>query len=126
MKKILVVDDEMNVAEFLKEYLLDTGKFIVETEGSAAGAYKTARTFLPDLILLDIRMKDMSGDALAEKMRGDATLRNIPIVFLTGIVTQEEVNAHNGTIGGYPYLAKPIMDMRVLLDCIEAHTSKVM
>ena len=124
MKKILVVDDEKNVAEFLKEYLIDTGKFIVQTESSGGGAYKAALIFLPDLILLDIMMKDMSGDALAEKIRNDATPRNTPIVFLTGIVTQDEVNSHNGSIGGYPYLAKPILDMRVLLDSIEMYARK--
>ena len=124
MKKILVVDDEMNVAEFLKEFLIDTGKFIVQIESSGGGAYKAALSFLPDLILLDIMMKDMSGDALAEQIRADMTLKDTPIVFLTGIVTQNEVNSHNGKIGGYPYLAKPIMDMRMLLDCIDTHARK--
>ena len=124
MKKILVVDDEANIAEFLKEFLIDTGKFIVQIESSGGGAYKAALSFLPDLILLDIMMKDMSGDKLAEMIRADMTLKNTPIIFLTGIVTQDEVNAHNGRIGGYPYLAKPIMDMRVLLECIEMHARK--
>jgi DNA-binding response OmpR family regulator len=120
-KKILVVDDERNITAFLKTYLEDTGKFEVCTENSGEAAFEMARLFRPDLILLDIMMKDMSGDGLADKMKNDPALRKTPIVFLTGIVTKEEVEANGGVIGGYPYIAKPILAMRELVDCIEAN-----
>jgi DNA-binding response OmpR family regulator len=120
-KKILVVDDEMNVTIFLKAYLEDTGKYEVKTENSGARGFETARVFRPDVILLDIMMKDMSGDSLADKMKNDALLRKTTIIFLTGIVTKEEVQANGGVIGGYRYIAKPILAMHELVDCIEAH-----
>ena len=120
-KKILVVDDERNITAFLKSYLEDTGKYEVRTENSGEAGFATARTFHPDLMLLDIMMKDMSGDGVADMVKNDPILRKTPIVFLTGIVTKEEVEAQGGRIGGYPYLAKPILAMRELLDCIEAH-----
>ena len=120
-KKILVVDDERNITAFLKTYLEDTGKFEVRTENSGESAFETAKAFRPDLMLLDIMMKDMSGDGLADKIKNEPNLRKIPIVFLTGIVTKEEVEANGGVIGGYPYIAKPILAMRELLDCIDAN-----
>ena len=120
-KKILVVDDEMNITSFLKSYLEETGKFEIRTENLGEVAFETAKTFRPDLILLDIMMKDMSGDGLADKIKNDPVLRKTPIVFLTGIVTKEEVEANGGIIGGYPYIAKPILAMRELLDCIDAN-----
>jgi CheY-like chemotaxis protein len=123
-KKILVVDDEANITKFLKAFLDETGIYEVHTENSGQGAFEAAQTFLPDLMLVDIMMKDMSGDALADKVKGDPVLRKTPIVFLTGIVTKEEVQENGGVIGGYPYMAKPILDMRELLDCIEAHVRK--
>ena len=120
-KKILVVDDERNITAFLKTYLEDTGKYEVRTENSGEQGFETARDFQPDLMLLDIMMKDMSGDGVADKVKNDPVIRKTPIVFLTGIVTKDEVEANGGRIGGYPYLAKPILAMRELLDCIEAN-----
>jgi DNA-binding response OmpR family regulator len=124
MKKILVVDDERSITTFLKTYLEDTGRYEVRTENTGEAAYQTALKYRPDLIFLDIMMKDMSGDAVAEKIRGDETLFRTPIIFLTGIVTKEEVQANGGTIGGFPYIAKPIMDIRELVECIEKNTRK--
>ena len=120
-KKILVVDDEHNITTFLKSYLEDTGRFEVRTENSGEMAFEAAKGFCPDLILLDIMMKDMSGDGIADQLKNDPGLRKTPIVFLTGIVTKEEVEANGGVIGGYPYIAKPILAMRELLDCIDAN-----
>lgn len=120
-KKVLVIDDERNITAFLKSYLEDTGKYEVRTENSGQTGFETARSFHPDLILLDVMMKDMSGDAVADSVKNDPALRKTPIVFLTGIVTKEEVQANGGRIGGYPYIAKPILAMRELLDCIDAH-----
>ncbi len=121
MKKILVVDDEKNITSFLKAYLEGTGLYEVREENSGQAAFEATHEFLPDLILLDIMMKDMSGDGLADKIKGDPAIRKTPIVFLTGIVTKEEVEANDGVIGGYPYIAKPILAMRELVDCIEAN-----
>jgi CheY-like chemotaxis protein len=120
-KKVLVVDDERNITAFLKSYLEDTGKYEVRTENSGEQGFETAKTFRPDLMLVDIMMKDMSGDGLADKLKNDPLLRKTPIIFLTGIVTKEEVEANGGVIGGYPYIAKPILAMRELIDAIDAH-----
>ncbi len=120
-KKILVVDDERNITAFLKSYLEDTGKYEVRSENSGEAGFETAKVFQPDIMLLDIMMKNMSGDGVADKIKNDPLLRKTPIVFLTGIVTKEEVEAQGGKIGGYPYLAKPILAMRELTDCIEKY-----
>ena len=117
-KKILVVDDEHNVTVFLKTYLEETGQFEVRTENSGQVGYETAKTFRPDLILLDVMMSEMGGDKVADRIKNDADLRKTPIIFLTGIVTKEEVDASGGVIGGYPYIAKPILAMRELLERI--------
>jgi DNA-binding response OmpR family regulator len=120
-KKILVIDDERNITAFLKTYLEDTGKYEVRTENSGGVGFETAKVFQPNLILLDIMMKDMSGDGVAEKVKNDPVIHKTPIIFLTGIVTKDEVEAQEGKIGGYTYIAKPILAMRELLDSIEAH-----
>ncbi len=123
-KRILVVDDERNITVFLRSYLEDTGHYMVRTENEGLAAIEVARQFKPDLILLDIMMKDVSGDSLADEIKNDPDLHNTPIVFLTGIVTKDEVEASGGVIGGYAYIAKPILAMQELIDCIEANILK--
>ena len=124
MKKILVVDDDKNITSFLKAYLEDTGKYQVRTENSGESGFEAAVDFCPDLILLDLMMKDLGGDGVANRIKGHPLLRKTPIIFLTGIVTKEEVIENGGVIGGYPYIAKPVLNMNELLNCLEANIRK--
>jgi len=107
-KKILVVDDEAGFGRLLKLNLERTGKFEVQTETKGSQALNTARSFKPDLILLDIIMPDMDGSEVANRLKGDPGTRNIPILFLTALVKNKEVETTSGTIGGHIFLAKPI------------------
>ena len=118
---MLIVDDEHNITVFLKTSLENTGRYEVRAENSGEAGFEAAKSFRPHLILLDIMMNDLGGDGLADRIKTDANLRKTPIIFLTGIVTKEEVEANGGVIGGYPYIAKPMLAMQQLLDCIDAN-----
>lgn len=107
-KKILVVDDEAGFGRLLKLNLERTGKFEVQTETKGSQALNTARSFKPDLILLDIIMPDMDGSEVANRLKSDSATGNIPILFLTALVKNKEVETTSGTIGGHIFLAKPI------------------
>jgi two-component system, OmpR family, response regulator len=106
--RILVVDDDPNITQSLRLILEKTGRFTVRTENVGTNALATARDFRPDLVLLDVMMPDIDGGRVAEQIRGDSGFKNIPIVFLTAIVKKEEVEARDGIIGGFPYIAKPM------------------
>jgi len=108
MKKILVVDDEASLTRLVKANLERTGRFVVRTENQGARAIEAARQFQPDLIFLDVMMPDMGGDEIAEALREDPQLRNIPHVFLTAIVTRDETPPTGSQIGGHLFLAKPV------------------
>ena len=118
--KILVVDDEKPITVYLKTCLESTGNYVVREENTGASGLKAAVEFRPDLILLDIMMKDTTGDVFASQIKSNPQLAGIKIIFLTGMVSSEEVQAKGGSIGGYPYLAKPISRMKDLTDSIEA------
>ena len=107
-KKILVVDDEANLTKMLKRNLEATGKFEVQTENQGSNAVSAAKAFAPDLILLDVMMPDADGGEVASEMGDDPALSGIPIVFLTAIVTKEEVDESGGVISGRPFVAKPV------------------
>ena len=116
-KKILVVDDEVAITKFIKIMLERSGRYEVQCEGEGAKAVSAARAFKPDLILLDVNLPDAQGGEISSALQEESSLRNIPIIFLTGMVSKEEVQA-GLTIGGHPAMAKPI-DVERLVDCIE-------
>lgn len=107
-KKILVIDDEEDFTKLIKLNLEQTGEFEVKTENSATEGIATAKQFKPDLIFLDILMPDMKGDELAYELKADEVTKDIPIVFLTALVTKEQVKEGHGFIGGRPFIAKPV------------------
>jgi len=117
-KKILLIDDEQSLTRLLKLNLEKTGAYEVRDVNHALDGLTAAREFRPDLILLDIVMPGMTGDDVAAQLRADPDLKGIPIVFLTAVVTKEEARAQSGTIGGFPFLAKPV-DAVELVEYIE-------
>jgi len=116
-KRILVIDDESGFTRLLKLTLERTGDYLVEEQSDPMAARETARRFRPDLILLDIVMPKMDGGAVASQIQADPLLKNVPIVFLTAIVSKQEATTEN-MIGGFRFLAKPIT-LDALKKCIE-------
>ena len=122
-KKILVVDDEASMTRMLRRNLESTGRYEVRTENSGAAAVAAARDFRPDFILLDVMMPGIDGGEVAARLKDDKELANIPVVFLTAIVQQEETTPTGSKIGGCEYLAKPVKT-EDLVACIEKHLGK--
>jgi DNA-binding response OmpR family regulator len=119
-KKILIVDDEVNFTKLVKLNLEETGRYEVRTENKGRRAFAVAKEFKPDLILLDIVMPDVQGDDVACQLVNDEVTKNIPILFLTAVVTKEEAKIHSGVIGGRPFIAKPV-NAKELIESIEKH-----
>ncbi len=116
-KKILIVDDEQSITKLLKFVLEKTGLYEVSGENEGAKALTTIRSTKPDLLILDVNMPETNGAEIAGILQQDPSLRSLPIVFLTGNVSDEEA-AEGVKIGGHPALGKPI-NMERLLECIE-------
>ena len=119
-KRILVVDDEPSVTQNLKLNLESSGGYDVFAENDAINALTAARIFRPDLILLDVIMPGMDGGEVAARLRKDPLLRNTPVIFLTGIISNEETDGHEMVSGGETFLAKPV-DIDELKKTLEDH-----
>ncbi len=117
-KKILIIDDEEDFCQMIEFNLEDSGKYEVRRETKGKRALAAAKKFKPALIFLDIVMPDIPGDEVAQQLKSDAMTRNIPVVFLTALVSGDEVASQNGVIGGNPFIAKPVF-IEKLIDCIE-------
>ena len=81
-KKILVVDDEVDVTELLSYNLKQRG-FVSQSVNDPKQALEVAKTFKPDLIVLDIMMPEVSGLQVCRMIRQESTLKGIPIIFLS-------------------------------------------
>jgi DNA-binding response OmpR family regulator len=119
-KRILVVDDEPSVTRSLKLNLESSGGYEVRTENDGTNALVAARSFRPDLILLDVVMPDIDGGDVATKLQADPLLHDTPIIFLTAIVTNEETKGRGALIGTCVFLAKPV-DLAELKKTIEGN-----
>ncbi len=109
---VLVVDDEPEIVT-LVESRLKAGGYEVITATDGEEGLKKCKHFKPDIAVLDIMMPGMSGDSLAEAMKDDPALCDIPVIFLTAMVKKHEA-AKGRAIGGRYYLAKPFKGEELL------------
>ena len=119
-KRILVIDDDASNTRLLKIFLERDDEYLVKEENRAKSAVSAAEDFKPHLILLDVMMPDMDGGELAACFHANPKLKGVPIVFLTVAVTRGEVQAGGGQIGGFPFLAKPVVLAEVIA-CLQHH-----
>ena len=110
--RVLVVDDEPEIVILVESRLKSAGYEVITAADGEEGLRK-CQLFKPDIAVLDIRMPGMTGDALAEAMKDDPALRDIPVIFLTALVKRQEV-AKARVIGGQYYLAKPFKGEELL------------
>ena len=104
--KILIVDDEKDILEFLS-YNLEKEGFAVSTATNGIEAISKARNFKPDLIILDVMMPEMDGITTCSEMRLIPQLENTLILFLTA--RSEEYSELAGfDAGADDYVTKPI------------------
>lgn len=114
MKRILVVDDEKDVREMLREYL-QMEDYLVDVAANGEEALIEIGK-QPNLILLDVNMPGMDGYTLCERIRGQITC---PILFLTAR-TEERDRVNGFKAGGDDYILKPFC-VEELIARVEAH-----
>ena len=103
--KILIVDDEKNILEAVK-YNLEKEGWAVSTAADGAKGLDAARAQLPDLILLDWMLPEMTGLEVCRTLKQDAKTRHIPIIMLT--VKSDETDKVLGLeMGADDYVTKP-------------------
>ncbi|MFH1797924.1 MAG: response regulator [Candidatus Omnitrophota bacterium] len=117
-KKIVVVDDEKDFTEVVKEALEKTGRYEVIQANSGGEGIELTKKHHPSLVLLDLMLPDVDGNDVAMELKQNKSTENIPIVFLTAAVTEEETSAREGFIGGNIFLAKPV-GIRELVECVD-------
>jgi len=107
-KRILVVDDEQAVTDVLVRFLEIGGLYEVIAINDATKAAEVAREFHPDLIVLDIIMPTLDGGEVLAELRGDKEFSDLRAIFLTGLVSSEEIGGEGYEISNHPVIPKPV------------------
>jgi len=117
-KKILVVDDEVDLVETIR-FPLESEGFTVLVSYNGEDALNQARTENPDLIPLYIMLPKLDGYKVCRLLKFDERYRNIPILMLTA-KTQEKDKTIGMETGADEYITKPF-DMDELLEKVKAY-----
>jgi len=119
--KILLVDDEEDIIEFLRYNLIQEGFQIITAHNGSEALQKVNEK--PDLIILDVMMPKMNGYEVFSKIKENHLLRNIPVIFLTAKSSElDEIHALN--LGADDFIQKPISTKKIIAR-VKANLRKV-
>ena len=120
--KILVVDDDLDIIEILK-YNLNNSGYFVKSASNGVEAIKKAKKILPDIILMDVMMPEMSGIEACSEIRKIDQLRNTIIIFLSARSEDyTQISAYDA--GADDYISKPVKP-KILLKKISNIAKKI-
>lgn len=105
-KKILIVDDEKDILTVLEKRLSIAGYGVLKAD-NGKDALTIAKNENPDLIILDIVMPEIDGPMVAEMLKQDPNTKDIPVMFLTCLLTKPEEEKFGHKIDGHLFVAKP-------------------
>jgi len=120
--KILIVDDDLDIIEILK-YNLNNSGYFVKSANNGIKAIKKAKKFLPDIILMDVMMPEMTGIEACSEIRKIDQLRNTIIIFLSARSEDyTQISAYDA--GADDYISKPVKP-KILLKKISNIAKKI-
>lgn len=120
-KKILVVDDEVDLVETVR-FSLELEGFDVLVSYNGEDALNQARKESPDLIILDLMLPKLDGYKVCRLLKFDERYKHIPILMLTA-KTQEKDKILGKETGADEYITKPF-EMDVLMEKVKAYLNK--
>ena len=109
LPKILLVDDEPDILEFLK-YSIEKEDFVVYTASNGKDGVAEALKHQPQLILLDVMMPGMDGPSTLKQLQQQFDLSQVPVVFMTAKVQSSEIESYKA-LGASDVVVKPFDPM---------------
>lgn len=104
-RTVLVVEDDVEINEFVGAYVQIAGfSFIGATDG--ASGLRAAAQRPCSLVILDLMLPDMSGFEVCSRLKADERTRAVPVLFLSAL-DHEETRARGAVLGGVGHMAKP-------------------
>lgn len=105
-RKALVVDDDEELIELIRDALEADGRFEVRTANNGFDAGMMVKEYHPDVVVLDVMLPDINGKEVCQRIRSDATLGDVRIICISGMVEEDKI-ADLKTSGANEFLQKP-------------------
>jgi CheY-like chemotaxis protein len=103
-RKILIVDDDEGVLDYLQSRL--GARYDLVSTNVPGNVVKLANEQRPDLIVCDVDMPDMDGADVSVALHDDDATRDIPLLFLTKLASPQDLKRLQGRLGGRPAISK--------------------
>ena len=111
---VLMVDDEPTTLEVIQSFLEEAGYRRVVTMSESTRALARIASEIPDVVLLDLNMPDVTGIEILTAMRADQKLKHIPVIVLTAS-TDVDTKLNVLRLGATDFLAKPVDPSELVL-----------
>jgi len=112
-RKALVVDDDEELVELIRDVLEADGRFEVRVADNGFDAGMMVKEYHPDIIVLDVMLPDINGREVCQRVRGDSTLDDVKIICISGMVEADKV-ADLKDAGADDFVQKPFEVERLI------------
>ena len=113
-RKVLLVDDDEELAELISDVLDRDGRFEVRIANNGFDAGMMVKEFRPDLIVLDIMLPDINGKEVCQRVRNEKNLDDVRIICISGMVEEDKVGELKAA-GADDFMHKPF-EVEKLID----------
>jgi len=105
-RKILVVDDDVELVELITEVLERDGRFEVKSVNNGFDAGMMVKDYQPDLIVLDVMLPDINGKEVCQRVRSDQSMDSVKIICISGMVEDDKIHELKAA-GANDFMRKP-------------------
>ena len=90
-RKVLLVDDELDLVEMMHKALQEDGRFEVRIASNGFDAGMMVKEYRPDLIILDVMLPDINGKEVCHRVRADASMEEVRIICISGLLEDDKI-----------------------------------
>src|SRR6187397_3354523 len=113
-RKVLLVDDDVELVELIQKVLEEDGRFEVRVANNGFDAGMMVKEYRPDLIILDVMLPDINGKEVCQRVRSDSSLEEVRIICISGMIEEDKIHELKLS-GADDFLHKPF-DIEELID----------
>jgi excisionase family DNA binding protein len=90
-RKVLLVDDDVDLVELMTKVLEEDGRFEVRIAGNGFDAGMMVKEYRPDIIVLDVMLPDINGKEVCHRVRADTSLEDVRILCISGMIEEDKI-----------------------------------
>ena len=113
-RKVLLVDDDVELVEVMTKFLEEDGRFDVKIATTGFDAGMLVKEYRPDMIVLDVMLPDINGKEVCQRVRADSTMEEVRILCISGMIEDDKIQDLR-LAGADDFMHKPF-DAEQLID----------